>query len=91
MNERSTALTEEELEDLRRKNAHKRKTTLDEWNGPKWQRFRAQNPYPKKNGLSCDNCFSELVDTTPLEIGYPPEIAVACMACGLKGKRLCWT
>lgn len=43
-----------------------------------------------KNGIACDYCGNELVDTRPNVIlsSYPPQKSVFCDKCGFGGYRI---
>jgi hypothetical protein len=51
----------------------------------------ANFPYgpPVKNGIACDKCEEELLDTNPNLIltSYPPQKNVHCEGCGFRGYR----
>jgi len=45
----------------------------------------------RPNGIACEKCGKELLDTHPNMIltSLPPQKSVHCKGCGFKGTRLC--
>ena len=65
--------------------------TLSDWNkqvGEQVHDWMCNEPQP--NGIACEKCGAELLDTTPNMIcsSLPPKKNVNCEQCGWKGWRL---
>lgn len=65
--------------------------TLKEHNDEAWKAWSMANrEEAKPNGISCPECFSELVDLKGVRLlSIPPQCHVLCPNCGYKGFRVC--
>ena len=63
--------------------------TLDEHNDFMSQAYINLRKYPKKNGIACNVCGSELFDTNGnILTSNPPKLNVHCETCGFEGYRV---
>jgi hypothetical protein len=62
--------------------------TLNEDNNASFK-LNEHSQDPKRNGIECDTCSSELWDSSPNVVltSYPAQKAVHCTGCGFKGYR----
>ena len=50
--------------------------------------YEHNKPYPRKNGLACPKCGSELMDKDAAILAcYPPKRNVICSSCDYHGYR----
>ena len=61
---------------------------LSEHNKSRDQSYRDRTG-PRPNGIECDKCGGELVDSNPnvMLASCPPQMDVHCPACGFSGYR----